>query len=190
MCKFRHSSDLGTNPTSFAIKSRPCRATIFAIVLFTFFCCVGRASADPVTFGNGFGSKWGDPNHGTASDIITWTFMDNSTNLHSSHPLISEVLGGAAATSDITSLRTAFNGANGAGAFDSAIQNAFNTWSAAAPGRIQFQFVGSDTGDRTRAIPPIRMLTQLIFESGHSIPWPIRGSVSRAPWDMDRRATI
>ncbi len=31
-----------------------------------------------VTFGNGFGSKWGDPNFGTPG-VVTWGYMLNTT---------------------------------------------------------------------------------------------------------------
>ena len=106
------------------------------------FCC-----ADFVTYGNGFGSKWGDPAFGTASDTITWTFMNDGTSLAASHPLLSNPLGPeVTGTSSVSSLRSSFDTANGAGTFNQAIQNAFNTWSAAASGRINFQFVPIDTG--------------------------------------------
>ncbi len=80
--------------------------------------------ADFVTFSNGLGSKWGDPLKGTQSDIITWSFMDDLTSLSANHPLIKEVVGGVAADSNISALRTSFNQANGVGSFDQAVQNA------------------------------------------------------------------
>ena len=95
-----------------------------------------------ITFGNGFGSKWGDPVHGTASDVITWTFMNDGTSLHSSHPLSTEISG----FSSVSSLRTNIDTTYGSGSLNQTIQRAFNTWSAAAPGRINFQFVPTDTG--------------------------------------------
>ena len=105
------------------------------------------AYADSVTFGNGFGSKWGDPDHGSNSDVITWTFMADTTTLHPTHPLVvNGEVANTLETSDITSLRNAFDAANGIGSFDQAIENAFATWAAAAPGRIKFQKVATDTG--------------------------------------------
>ncbi|MDZ4848462.1 MAG: hypothetical protein SGI77_04160, partial [Pirellulaceae bacterium] len=94
------------------------------------------------TFGYGYSSKWGSPVHGTASDVITWTFMNDGTSLHSSHPLSAEVSG----LSNISQLRNSIDSTYGNGTFIETIQNAFNTWSAAAPGRINFQYVPTDTG--------------------------------------------
>lgn len=102
--------------------------TIAVTVLFQ-----GQCQADYVTFGQGYGSKWGAPEHGNPSDVITWSFMTDGTPLHGSHPLFGEVTG----TSNITNLRNRFD----EGVFEQLIQNAFNTWSAASQGRITFQQV-------------------------------------------------
>lgn len=130
----------------FPYLTRTCCISIL-ILLGLFLCCNQLAYADTVTIGNGFGSKWGDPNHGTASDVITWSFMDDSTTLHATHPLIlNGEVANTSETSNITSLRSAFDTANGVGSFDQAIEKAFETWAAAAPGRIRFQKIESDTG--------------------------------------------
>ncbi|MCA9190458.1 MAG: hypothetical protein KDB03_01800 [Planctomycetales bacterium] len=120
------------------------------LVVFLVFvlCFVSHASADFVTIPQTFippsssGSKWGNPIHGTASDVITWTFMADGTILSGGHPLTGEVSGG----SNISQMRLDFDNANGIGAFDQAVNNAFNTWANATPGRITFQYVNSDTG--------------------------------------------
>lgn len=105
---------------------------------------VFQVQADYLTFGNGAGSKWGERDFGTTSGVITWSYMTEGTTLSASHPLIGEISGGAGAGSNLTGLRSSFDVANGANSFDNAIQNAFNTWSAASPGRIVFQHVADN----------------------------------------------
>lgn len=107
-----------------------CWCIVFFATLVQPYVCQRLCHADYVTFGQGFGSKWGTPQHGTASDVITWSFMNDGTTLHASHPLFSEVTG----TSNLSNLRNRFN----PGVFEQLIQNAFNTWSAASQGRITF----------------------------------------------------
>lgn len=133
-----------------------------------------------VTFGNGFGSKWGNPVHGTASDTITWSFMNQSTTLAAGHPLIAD---GATGTSDITSLRTLFDGTNGGGAFNVAIQNAFNTWSTAAAGRLTFQQV-SDNGAPSGGSSAASSLIDIrigAFHAGINTPFSFSGAVGYGP---------
>ncbi|MCI0334106.1 MAG: hypothetical protein L0228_12885 [Planctomycetes bacterium] len=93
------------------------------------------------TIGNGFGSKWGaDPNAGNGA-VVTWSYMLDGTPLDpTGFPFHTAITG----TSNITALRNAVDSNYGAGAFDSAIQNAFNTWSAVA----NITFVGplTDSG--------------------------------------------
>ena len=80
------------------------------------------------TFGNGYGSKWGtDPNAGTGA-IITWGYMQDGTTLDPVGFPAPYVIG----ASNITALRNSVDVNYGVGAFDTAIQNAFNTWSAVA----------------------------------------------------------
>lgn len=85
------------------------------------------SAAGFITFGNGFGSKWDDPNHGTPA-TVTWGFMPDGTTLDPSVPIAAEIDGG----SNITLLRSTYDGSFGAGAFDEALQRAFDTWQAAA----------------------------------------------------------
>src|SRR3954471_10489975 len=81
------------------------------------------------TIGNGFGSKWGaSPNAGTGA-IVTWGFMLDGTTLDPTGAPFPDAITG---TSNITALRNSVDVNYGAGAFNPAIQNAFNTWSAVA----------------------------------------------------------
>jgi hypothetical protein len=119
------------------------------VLLFAMSSAIS-ALGDYTTFGNGYGSKWGDPVHGTPSDVITWSFMSDATVLAATHPLISEIQGGASAGSNITLMRSSYDAIYGNGAYNTAIQNAFNTWSAASGGRVTFQQVadnGAVAGD-------------------------------------------
>ncbi len=90
------------------------------------------------------GWKWGNPLRGTGA-VITWGFMTDTTVPGPDFIMAAGEPGpGIIGTSNITGLRATFDGVNGTGAFDTAIQNAFNTWSAAA----NISFVGPlpDTG--------------------------------------------
>ena len=104
------------------------------------------------TIGNGYGSKWGeDPSAGTGA-IITWGYMPDGTSLDpTGFPFNYAVTG----TSNITALRNSVDVNYGAGAFNQAIQDAFNSWSAIA----NITFVGpiADAGlpvGSTNAITP------------------------------------
>lgn len=97
------------------------------------------AVAGFITFGNGFGSKWDDPNHGTPA-TVTWGFMPDATVVDPGIAIAAEIDGG----SNITLLRSNYDGDFGAGAFDAAIQRAFDTWQAAAG--ITFTGPQADSG--------------------------------------------
>jgi hypothetical protein len=104
------------------------------------------------TIGNGFGSKWGaDPNAGTGA-IVTWGYMADGTQLDPDGFPFHEAITGM---SNITALRNTVDVNYGVGAFNTAIQNAFNTWSAVA----NITFIGpvTDSGlpvGSTNAITP------------------------------------
>lgn len=87
------------------------------------------ATADYVTFGDGWGSKWDDPAHGTPA-VVTWSFMNDGTVIDTDldNGIKDEITGG----SNITLMRANFDATFGTGAFDTAIENAMNTWAAAA----------------------------------------------------------
>ncbi len=98
------------------------------------------------TIGNGFGSKWGaDANAGNGA-IVTWGYILDGTPLDPTNFPFHEAITG---TSNITVLRNSVDANYGSGAFDTAIQNAFNTWSAAA----NVTFVGpvADSGQPVAA---------------------------------------
>lgn len=105
----------------------------FSTLLFLGFAALAAfAATAPLraydTFSNGFGSKWGDPHVGTGA-VITWGYMLDGTTLDPNNFAFHDIITG---TSNITALRTSVDVNYGAGAFDTAIQNAFNTWSAVA----------------------------------------------------------
>jgi hypothetical protein len=106
------------------------RARTAAIVLVATLLAIGTHSLHAYdTIGNGFGSKWGaDPNAGNGA-IVTWGFMPDGTTLDPNNFAFPNDITG---TSNISALRNSVDVNYGAGAFDTAIQNAFNTWSAAA----------------------------------------------------------
>lgn len=90
------------------------------------------------------GWKWGNPLRGTGA-VITWGFMTNDTVPGEDFVMAAGEEGpGILGTSDIPALRATVDGTYGAGAFDQAIQNAFDTWSKVA----NISFVGPlpDTG--------------------------------------------
>lgn len=110
-----------------------------------FALLVGLTAISPLvaydTIGNGFGSKWGaSPNAGTGA-IVTWGYMLDGTVLDpTGFPFHDAITG----TSNITALRNSVDVNYGAGAFDTAIQNAFNTWSAVA--NVKFVGPNIDSG--------------------------------------------
>jgi hypothetical protein len=84
------------------------------------------------TFGDGYGSKWDDPNFGTGA-VVTWSFVTPGTGL-SSHPAVAHLsgtntLGGGDPAWDI---RYKIDAQFGAGAFDAAVRRAMNTWARVA----------------------------------------------------------
>lgn len=106
----------------------------FRIVVTFVISIVAAAAYCFDHIGNGIASKWGDTTAGTGA-IITWGYMLDGTVVDPSfridpytHPDISGVIGG----SNISALRNVIDTNHGAGAFDAAIQRAFDTWSAAA----------------------------------------------------------
>jgi hypothetical protein len=105
------------------------------------------------TFGDGYGSKWDDPQFGTGA-VVTWSYLTPGVGL-AGNPAIahlsgSNTLGGGDPAWDIRSkIDTQF----GSGAFDAAVQRALATWAAAADlGFVQVadpgaSFAGSTTPD-------------------------------------------
>lgn len=99
------------------------------LFLLTAALAAGQAVYGYDTIGNGFGSKWGtDPAAGSGA-IVTWGYMQDGTPLDPTNFPFHEAITG---TSNITALRNSVDVNYGTGAFDTAIQNAFSTWSAVA----------------------------------------------------------
>ncbi|HEX3599838.1 MAG TPA: hypothetical protein VHU84_06820, partial [Lacipirellulaceae bacterium] len=100
----------------------------FRLLVGSLLVACGQSAFGYVTYGNGYGSKWGDdPSFGTGA-IVTWSFMQDGTTVDPSVPDAS----GMSGTSNVTALRASVDSVYGSGAFNTAIQNALNTWSAAA----------------------------------------------------------
>ena len=149
------------------------RCVFAACVAIVFSLGSNIALADFRTlFPGNFGSKWGDTNHGTPSDTITWSFMDDLTVLAANHPLFNEVapaIPGTTAHSDITSMRTAFDLANPV-SFNQSIQNAFNTWAAASNGRVTFQQVADNGAVAGDSSIPASYAVDIRIGAFHSVP--------------------
>jgi hypothetical protein len=150
---------------------QPSRALIaFTSIALLIFALSSPASAY-VSFGNGYGSKWGDPNFGTPG-VVTWSYMLDTTTADPSFrmdPFGSPNSTGVVGTSRIGDLRARVDGEYGAGAFDGAIQRALNTWSTVA----NIQFVGPVTdGGQPFASPgattPDIRIGAFVPEEGHS----------------------
>ena len=115
---------------------RSVRASMAWLALLTTMTGLSAtARADYVTFGNGWGSKWDHPAHGMPA-VVTWSYMTDGTTVDPDldNNIKNEVTGG----SNITQMRADFDMAHGVGAFDTAIDNAMDTWAAAA----DISFVG------------------------------------------------
>jgi hypothetical protein len=80
-----------------------------------------------LSFGMGWGSKWDDPVHPNPA-TVTWGFVPDGTAMDPAFPLAPEATG----TSQLGALRSAYDASYGAGAFDAALERAFDTWSAVA----------------------------------------------------------
>lgn len=106
------------------------------------------------TFGSGSGSKWDDPTWGTGA-TISWSFMTPGVGLGAAAP--SGWSGtNSLGTGNANDIRFIIDGDYGAGAFDAALQRAFDTWSAAANLTfIQASDLGGDFADDTS--PDIRI---------------------------------
>lgn len=128
-----------------------------------------------VHFSAGFGgSKWGpDPTAGTPA-VVTWGFMPDGTTVEPDFEL--DPIGfpgqtGFDGTSDLSSLRERIDvtQGHGAGAFDAALQRAFDTWSR----RANITFVGpvNDPGlpfPADDAVTPDIRIGAFLPQAGHS----------------------
>lgn len=99
-----------------------------------------------VHIGQGVASKWGDTAAGTGA-VVTWGYAPDGTAIDPDFRI--DPFGfpddvGVTGVSNLSQLRTLIDKNHGAGAFDAAIQRAFDTWSAVAD--IEFVQV-TDPGD-------------------------------------------
>ncbi len=102
-------------------------------------------------YGKGWGSKWDDPVW-PAGAVVTWSYIKPGAGPGSSGWIGPNTLG-TGGTGDI---RADIDALYGAGAFDAAVQRAFDTWSAAA--NVQFVQVADSDGDfGTVTYPDIRI---------------------------------
>ena len=131
-------------PRTLCLLSRPALVVIVLVTLITTpasaFLSFNELWAGP----DMRGWKWGDSLRGTGA-VITWGYMTDTTVPGADFIMAAGEPGpGIIGTSDITGLRNTFDTTYGSGAFDDAIQSAFDTWSAAA----NISFVGpiTDTG--------------------------------------------
>ncbi len=127
-----------------------------------------------VSFGNGFGSKWGDDAAFGTGAVVTWGFMPDGTGVDPAFrmdPFSFPNSTGLSGTSSISTLRHTIDNTlgHGSGAFDAAIQRAFDTWSREA--NIHFVFVSNDPGlpfaSSGSTVPDIR-IGAFVPEVGHS----------------------
>lgn len=105
-------------------------------------------------YGKGWGSKWDNPVWPNSA-TITWSFMNPGVGLGPSAPPTwsgTNSLGSGAAND----IRVKIDAVHGAGAFNAAVQRAFNKWSAAA--NITFVKVADQGGNfGTVTAPDIRI---------------------------------
>jgi hypothetical protein len=97
-------------------------------------------------------SKWGDEPYPGNGAVVTWGYVPDGTTAD-------EVAEGVVGTSNLSQIRDLINTNHGAGAFEAAIERAFDTWSAVA----NITFVGPITdpgnpvGAANAADPMIRI---------------------------------
>jgi hypothetical protein len=84
------------------------------------------------TFGDGYGSKWDDPNFGTGA-VVTWSFVTPGAGL-ANHPALADLSGTNTLGSGDPAwdIRYKIDAEFGAGAFNAAVQRAMNTWARIA----------------------------------------------------------
>jgi len=137
----------------------------------------GHPSSAYVTFGGGIASKWGADPYAGSGAVVTWGFTADGTGVY---PNTFPAKDGVSGTSNITSLRTTIDNQYGAGSFDNAIQNAFNTWSAVA----NITFVGPITDSGLPAGAPTATTPDIRIGAFHAVAdsvFSIYGAISYGP---------
>jgi hypothetical protein len=113
-------------------------------------------------YGKGWGSKWDNPVWPNSA-VIYWSFMTPGVALGPSAPSAwsgTNTLG----TNGATDIRKKIDTLYGAGAFDAAVQRAFNTWAAAA--NIQFVKVADQGGNFGAVTYPDIRIGEFSFGAG------------------------
>jgi hypothetical protein len=126
------------------------------------FCIVQPARAY-VTFGQGNASKWGDDPFAGSGAVVTWGYMNDGTGVD---PTTIPDANGMSGTSSVSSLRTTIDTQYGTGSFETAIQNALNTWSAVA----NITFVGPVADSGLPAGSPNALTPDIRIGAFHSVP--------------------
>lgn len=111
---------LGTN-TAYTQRSK-LRRFIVALSIFSLACVSNSASAYTLLFG-----KWDDPTRGTGA-TVSWSFIADGAGVDTSNYHDGNLTG----LSSIGTLRLSIDSTYGTGAFDAAVQRAFNTWASVA----------------------------------------------------------
>jgi hypothetical protein len=137
------------------------RSALCSVALLLPVLVGAAASADYVTFGNGWGSKWDDPVHGTPA-TVTWGFMPDGTTILPSFYLANEVAGG----SDVGALRASVDATYGAGAFDAALARAFDSWHAVSG----ITFVGPVADPGLQMAAPGATTPDIRIGAFHAVP--------------------
>lgn len=169
-----------TSPQLRCMHSRPRRPRLLRWLIYVGLSCSCLAiAARPAhayrTFADEYPPyfyKWGPAAFGTASGVVTWGYMTDGTTADPNFridpwgfPNSTGVVGG----SNITQLRNTVDTAYGAGKFNAAIQNAFNTWASVA--NITFQGPIADSGlpiNNPGATAPMIRIGAFTPEPGHS----------------------
>lgn len=103
--------------------------------MIALICLFGNANtvfAYSLLFG-----KWDDPTRGTGA-TITWSYIADGAGVNTSNYHDGTLTG----TSSIGALRATIDGVYGPGAFDAAVQRAFDTWTIAA--NLKFVHLGDN----------------------------------------------
>ncbi|MGE0384900.1 MAG: matrixin family metalloprotease [Gammaproteobacteria bacterium] len=133
-----------------------------------------------VTFGNGSGSKWDDPQFGTGA-VVTWSFIAPSAGVRSDLGFLAGT--NSLGTGDGNDVRRIIDEANGSGAFDAALQRAFATWAAAANLTfVQVADSGADFGEfAPGSIGPDIRIGAYTFVDGNGDPVAFSGGAGFGP---------
>lgn len=95
-------------------------------------------------YGNGWGSKWDNPVWPNNA-VVTWSFMTPGVGIDPSAPVNWTGTNSLGSGNPSLDIRVKIDALHGAGAFDAAVQRAFDTWTAAT--NVTFSQVPDQGGD-------------------------------------------